>query len=136
MNATTLKSITKHGQALLAVFPAAKIKDPVKLYKQLRRAEVRMSELSVKNCNENLPQDAMDGATAQVLQRVMKLLGICDATARVCGLEVNHDPRGYAFTFGLEWTEKANSELRQSGLCIQQDLGNYGIIAPDFTDTK
>lgn len=116
--------ITKHGQNLLTIFPAATEKDPVKLAKKLFRLEVRAHRLTERLC-DSIPEAEIVAANAELDKigiRVQQILGIAADASHIF---INHDPRGYALKVNDSW-------LRDNGHVLYRDWGGYGILAPDF----
>jgi hypothetical protein len=109
--------IEKHGYDLIAIFSLPPIStDPIKLCKQLRRAELKLNAAFTKACNQ---EHDTTKAEAQTRLYLTKILGP-QAAARI---RFNHDPRGYALKIDLE-----------PGQHLYRDWGGYGIIAPDLTN--
>ena len=124
MNAKKEAAITKHGMNLLAIFPRAKEKDPVKLCGKLLRLERSGAALGLRLCNgpEYRPGEA-EAEEARILGAVNALLG--NEAGRV-PVFVNTDPRGYALKIDEAW-------MKASWTRLHRDWGGYGIIAPDLT---
>jgi hypothetical protein len=109
--------IERHGLQLLAIFPNATQRDPVKLCKALRRNETIAHRHAEMACNgEYQSEESQDRAAQQIIRPVRALLG--DTGERVW---INGDPRGYALKIDLRPGEE-----------LHRDWGNYGIIAPDL----
>lgn len=108
--------IEKHGRALLAIFPDATERDPVKLCKKLRRIEASAHNHVERRCNEDVPESEHNRFTAMTRNKLAKLL----SSDRVW---LNGDPRGYALKIDLEPGEE-----------LHRDWGGYGIIAPDLME--
>ena len=123
--AAMLARIKAHGDNLLAVFPDATERDPVKLCKKLRRLEARASAITLHNCNVGMTDADYFEATARVLARVHALL---QYNAHEVPVFVNGDPRGYALKIDDAWV-RAHADYR-----LHRDWGGYGIIAPDLTN--
>ncbi len=71
-----LDRIRKHGQNLLAIFPRAKERDPVKLCKMLRRLEAQGNAIGLRLCNgPEYAEGEADADAAELLARVNRLLG-------------------------------------------------------------
>ena len=126
--ASMYERIESHGRNLLAIFPNATERDPVKLCKKLRRLERQGQELALRLCNgpdfdrESEPYEIGE----RILTRVQVLLGY--STIQGLGAYVpvflNRDPRGYS----LKIESEAAADLN-----IHRDWGGYGIIAPDLS---
>jgi hypothetical protein len=77
MNAKTKAAIIKHGEQLLAIFPRATERDPVKLCKKLRRLEREGHAIGLRLCNGpqyRNPEEA-ENLIASILAQVNKVLG-------------------------------------------------------------
>lgn len=98
--------------------------EPVTLCKKLHRLEVRAHKVAMDYCNgENgVDSENIYTFTEPILKAVRKILG---DNAPVF---FNCDARGYALKFKPEWTQAQ----RDKGVCIYQDWGGNGIVAPDF----
>ena len=110
------QAIEKHGQNLLAIFPKATERDPVKLCKKLRRLETAANVAAVKYCNGESDEETIDQAGLTAIWNTCTILG--DAQGRVW---FNRDPRGYALKISL-----------CDGETLHRDMGGYGIIAPEI----
>jgi hypothetical protein len=111
-----LQAIEKHGRDLLAIFPNADERDPVKLCKKLRRLETAASAASVKYCNGESGDEEIDQAGLTAVCNACTILG--DAQGRIW---FNRDPRGYALKIDLH-----------DGEALHRDWGGNGIIAPEI----
>ena len=121
MNEKTRPAIIKHGMDLLAIFPNATEKDPIKLCKKLRRIETRANRAACDACNTNAGWDAWETTERdRALKAVSKVL----ATDRVW---INGDPRGYALKVDL-----TPEEVKAGAL--HKDWGGNGIIAPEIDE--
>lgn len=137
MQTKTLVAVTRHGQTLLRAFPNATEQDPVNLCRKLRRIETAISNWTVKNCNEGVPDAVLDAETDKAEAKVRALLGITEQQASETGLFVNRDPRGYALKLDDAWVKGYNStQYREGGLPLHTDFGGYGILAPDLTEQE
>ena len=114
--------IRRHGRALLVIFPNATDKDPVSLCKKLRRLEAKAAALALQNCNVGVPEDEYWIRKEAILTKVQILLGYATSDVPVF---LNGDPRGYALKIDDEWMRKTSARLHN-------DMGGYGIIAPDL----
>ena len=134
MNAKTKAAVIKHGEDLLAIFPKAVERDPVKLCRKLRKLEREGSALALRLCNGPEYADGEADAIADdILNRTDALL---QPKRSVAPLMLNRDPRGYALKIKSDWLQAARRDGRTvgaHGCCIHQDWGGYGIIAPDLT---
>ena len=123
---TMLDRIRKHGEQLLAIFPNAKERDPVKLCKGLRRLELEANKAATDLCNIPNYQEKADAIFSKVSEAVTNLLGNVEHT-NTPNVFINRDPRGYSLKISSEYT-------RAFDLPINRDMGGYGIIAPDLTE--
>ena len=110
--------IKAHGEQLLAIFPHAQEKDPVKLCKKLRRYEGKAARLALNWCNGDTPTEHWDAESNRISDAVNRLLGRMGPR-----VWVNGDARGYALKVDLAPDQK-----------LHRDWGDYGIIAPNLTD--
>ena len=113
--------ILKHGQDLLAIFPAARVQDPVLLCKRLRRLEGQAEAAAVAYCNGDMSSEAREVKFDKILAAVQDLLQSGDVP-----VFINGDPRGYALKIDDEHVKRHN-------LTIHRDWGGYGILAPEIT---
>lgn len=139
---TTLQAdrIRKHGENLLAIFPNATERDPVKLCKKLRRIETSLSRTMVSYCNGTYSSDQVDRAEAKEIQKMGDLLW--GLTVPDVPVFVNRDPRGYALKIDDQWMRdnSADTQVGNIGgntradavLRLHRDWGGYGIIAPEI----
>ena len=127
MKAKQLESIRAHGEQLLAIFPEATERDPVKLCKKLRRLEAAGNVIGLRMCNgpPYSTERAEDKDCDDVLRKVNDLLGNMQGDA--VPIFLNRDPRGYALKIKDGWMRKHNATLHR-------DWGGYGIIAPEIND--
>lgn len=136
MTPAQLEAIRKHGQNLLAIFPNATEKDPVKLCKKLRRLEAQAAAIALRLCNgPEYPEGKADELTGAIIDKVDVLLGneyTLNSPKRV-PVFINRDPRGYALKIDDEWIRKQRADHRTAyKAVIHQDWGGYGIIAPEI----
>jgi hypothetical protein len=117
--------IGRHGKQLLAIFPNAIERDPVKLCKKLRKLEIAANKLATDNCNGDGDYQQNNEYLGKIEDTVSHLLGIKSATNEP--LYLNTDPRGYALKIDDAYMEANNIDLHR-------DWGGYGIIAPDLSD--
>ena len=120
MNEKTRTAIIKHGMDLLAMFPNATERDPIKLCKKLRRIETRANRAACDACNTNAGADAWESESERALKAVSRVL----ATDRVW---INGDPRGYSLKVDLTPEEVKAGPLHK-------DWGGNGIIAPEIDE--
>lgn len=140
--------IQRHGENLLRIFPNAKINDPIKLSKALRRLEAQGQAYALRLCNgpEFASDDDAWAVKERILTKVQILLGY--ATGEV-SVFLNSDPRGYALKIDDAWLNSqrenwdrmiAKKGKRAIGaaywalLGLHRDWGGYGILAPDFSN--
>lgn len=156
--------IRHHGEQLLAIFPNATERDPVKLCKKLRRLELEGERLAVAYCNGDIESDSYEKRSDRFLARVNKVLGnvheyqpktgakcgcrrgierdncpSCEGTGHLIDFRAirNRRPLVPVFHNGdpRGYAIKIRDEyVREHGLSIHQDWGGYGIIAPDFSE--
>ena len=127
-----LDRIAKHGNQLLAIFPNATERNPVKLCKKLRRLEAQASRHTLELCNGDEPgphdeawSDRHNEALFLILNKVHVLLGNTTQNKGTVPVFINRDPRGYALKIDDEWMREHNAELHR-------DWGGYGILAPEI----
>lgn len=122
--------IQEHGENLLAIFPGAVERDPVKLCKKLRKLEGEAGKFALDYCNGDWqPKDEneVEWRTNVYLGKLCAILGIGFSRAEEMGIFINLDPRGYALKIGDAW-------VRANDFRLHRDMGGYGIIAPDITN--
>lgn len=131
------KKIESHGNDLIKIFGVKNI-NPIELCKKLFKIEKKLHKIMVNLCNTNNINGIEPGydllgnwrqlETSEKEQekifetykrKVYKILGEHNF------IIFNHDPRGYALKIDDKYVKKNN-------LKIYQDMGGYGIIAPDF----
>lgn len=126
------KAIAEHGEKLMAIFPDATERDPVKLCRKLRALEVKAGAVALRLCNgpeypgEHDADKILDG----VLGKVNKLLGNYQLGAKMTvrvPVFINRDPRGYALKIRDDYMRSVGDNLP-----LQRDMGGYGIIAPEI----
>ena len=118
------QNIIKHGNDLLAIFPATKVDNAIELCKKLRRYELKAERITTALCNgcDSETEERYELELERIEGKVLKLLGV-----ESCFLPffINRDPRGYALK--LSDTYVADKQ-------IHKDWGGYGILAPDFSE--
>ena len=124
MNTTIEMRVRSHGERLLAIFPHATERDPVKLCKKLRRLEAAAHRAAEQYCNGEITDDDIDTDLERLTANADKLL---DFVAGKIPVFINRDPRGHQFKICDEYMRKHNLDL-------QRDWGGYGIIAPDLSE--
>lgn len=115
--------IVTHGQQLLAIFPGATERDPVKLCKALRRLEAKAAAIALRLCNgPEFPggHDQVDSLCDAILGKANALLG-----NESVPVFINRDPRGYTLKISDIW-------MRCFNLKLTTDWGGYGILAPEI----
>lgn len=111
-------NIAEHGQNLLAIYPQAKEKEPVKLCKKLHRLEREAHGIGLQLCNgPEMQEEEQDKRVDRVLEKVNALLGPGP------DIFINLDPRGYALK--IDYAEA-------KPLKIHKDWGGFGIICPEI----
>ena len=117
-----MADIKRHGERLLALYPNAVERDPVKLCKKLFAVEREARRYTTDYCNGDIQPDD-DYANIRELDG--KFLGMARAILGKGGpaVMINHDPRGCAL--------KIDSD-DMAGVELYRDMGGYGIIAPKF----
>jgi len=113
------EQITQHGNNLNAIFNTGL--DPVKLCKRLRIIEGKAERITTALCNGTITAEAAELLLDKYLISVNKILGNTDIP-----VFINRDPRGYALKIKSTYMQTHNIKL-------YQDMGGYGILAPDFT---
>jgi hypothetical protein len=108
--------IEVHGNNLLKIFPDAKIQEPIALCKKLFSLENKAHKLSENYCNGLIQTHKWESISEKMEGKVNTLLG----SDRVFH---NGDARGWALKIELKGGEK-----------LYQDMGGFGIIAPDFRE--
>ena len=138
-------AVKHHGENLLALFPNAKIKDPIALCKALRRLEVKAHKAAENWCNgtpgpkapaAEHDSDYWGDVGERQVEKAVKLLGGASKGNEDIGIIFNGDARGYALKISA--VEHDFCGLPDTAECraIYKDWGGYGIIAPDFTPNK
>jgi len=119
-----MERIRQHGGKLLAIFPRAQERDPIRLCKKLRRIEGEVHRQAEQYCNGvigDIQWQIYVGAALGVLNRLLGHEGVN------VPIIINGDPRGYALKIDDEY-------VREHNLDIMRDWGGYGIIAPDLRE--
>lgn len=148
MTPKQLEAIRRHGEQLLAIFPNATERDPVKLCKKLRQLEVAAHRHAERMCSDaDYSNEWMENSDDE--QTPPQLAAVC----RLLDSErpwYNSDPRGYAFKVDLGEKEcstcsgvgmEIGTPDEPCGTCygkgliserLHTDLGGYGILAPEI----
>lgn len=105
MTTAQYQAILKHGETLQAIFPKTRGMDPIRLCKQLRRAETKAHAGATAYCNGEISMEQWEALTSQVLAKLDNLLGFKAAGVPVF---VNGDCRGYALKVDDEWMRDAD----------------------------
>lgn len=118
------KQIEAHGRNLLALYPDAIERDPVKLCKKLMRVERAARKYTTDYCNGDV-QPTENYSNIELLET-----GFLHDARRILGaigpaIIINHDCRGYALKIDSDDMQKNHYEL-------YRDMGGYGIICPTF----
>lgn len=108
--------ISQHGKDLLAIFPNATIKDPIKLCKRLLSLENKAKRLTLDECNTGADHSEELNV---ILRKVFEILAPTPDQKEA--IFVNGDPRGYALKIDFIFARN---------LQIFKDWGGYGILAP------
>ena len=124
MKAEMYNRIEKHGKDLLAIFPVASERDPIKLCKKLFRLENKANRIATSYCNGDIDGEKWGKFAYETKKKLCSILGLPKGMD-FYPFVVNGDPRGYALKIGSEHVFGNNWE-------ICRDMGGYGIIAPDF----
>ena len=109
------KMIEKHGDNLKAIFNIDE--DSVKLCKRLFRLENKAHKLATDYCNGDFQGD-IETESNKIVDKAKKIL-------KTNEIFFNGDARGYALKFNEEFSKDKY---------IHNDLGGYGIVAPDFRE--
>ena len=109
------KMIEKHGDNLKAIFNINE--DSVKLCKKLFRLENKAHKLATDYCNGDFQGD-IETESNKIVNKAKKIL-------KTNEIFFNGDARGYALKFNEEFSKDKY---------IHNDLGGYGIVAPDFRE--
>lgn len=112
--------IIEHGNNLLAGFPKATEKDPVKLYKALRRIEMETNRLILDYHNGKIESEPFKKACSLTLAKVKRLLNPSDIP-----VVIKSDPQDYALKID-------NKYMREKRIKLYIDRVGYGILAPEF----
>jgi hypothetical protein len=125
MKHTQLEQITRHGKNLLAIFPTATEKDPVRLCKRLRKIERAANQAATDYCNGKIDGEQWERKADYYIACVRAVLGFgaLEPLARV--VFVNGDCRGYALKI-------CDAYIRNNSLELFRDMGGYGILAPEI----
>ena len=134
-------AIEQHGKNLLALFPNAKIKEPIALCKALRRLEVKAHRAAENWCN-GVPgpkapaaehdSDYWGDVGIRLAATAETILGMPVPALDDTGVIFNGDPRGYALKIDYVDGPKAYRGGLENNVVLYKDLGGYGIIAPDL----
>ena len=119
------EQIRRHGENLLAAFPQAAQKDPIKLCKAVHRLEIKAAALALRYCNGGVHGLTVDQWEVEVRAIALSLDKILNFRASGVPVWINGDARGYALKIHSEYVAEKN-------LNIHRDMGGYGIIAPEF----
>lgn len=112
------QQIKQHGENLNAIFNTGI--EPITLCKKLLRLENKAHQLATDYCNGVIDMANFDNESDLLLQKLRPILGV-----KFYFVYHNRDARGYAL--------KIDSELMTARkLKLYQDMGGFGIIAPDF----
>jgi hypothetical protein len=120
------QAIEEHGKNLNEIFHTKF--DNITLAKRLHSLEAKAHRLATDYCNgENgVDTENWDEKIEPILKAVEKITGM---DRKQAGFFVNGDARGYALKIDADI-------VKENALDIHQDWGGYGILAPDFSETK
>ena len=127
--------IEQHGQNLLAIFPNAMERDPVKLCKKLRKLDLEAAQHTVAMCNGEGCDTIHEETLTIIENKIAKLLANDPSTG--VPVFINRDPRGYALKIDDEWLTASMGRDKfydTPARRLHRDFGGYGIIAPDLTE--
>lgn len=97
-----------------------------RVYMKLLRLETKASRWNEQECNDpDIPEEEVGRRDDYVRKSIKKLLPFLPEKAFM----YNGDPRGYALKVRSEY---ADSLRTVDSINIYQDMGGYGILAPDF----
>ena len=117
------EAMAAHGERLKALFGLPAETNAIELYKQLHRIETRAHrrmEIQCSGPEHAIKTDAeMERFEYLIMQIVRRLL-----PNESVPIVINGDPRGYALKIDLSTGEQ-----------LHRDMGGYGIIAPDLTES-
>jgi len=106
-----------HGEELKKFFNLSPETDPLTLCAKLKRWETIHHRLMERYCSDlTLTEEELERTSERVKKNVRRILGNDPR------IKFNRDPRGYSLKI-----EEPNDFYRQ-------DLGGYGIIAPDWSE--
>ena len=115
-------NIERHGEQLNAIFHTGL--DPVKLCKKLHRLEIKGNAIATHGCNGTIADADYERESDAILDQVDKVLQFRKQRIPVF---FNADARGYTLKIKSEYLAGRDNSR------FHQDMGGYGIIAPDFT---
>ena len=121
-----LKRISQHGKELEALGAV----DGIEAYNVLCRIEKRAHKLAEDLCNMEIPEEISDKRAEAIKSQVSKVFG----GKLPAGFFINYDPRGYALKIKTEENKLVKGQLDDgiSRVISYTDLGDYGILAPEF----
>jgi hypothetical protein len=155
MNAKTKAAVIRHGEQLLAIFPNATERDPVKLCSKLRKLEREGEALGLRLCNgPQFPnEDDADKISEAILAKVNALLGnrheYQPKTGAKCGCKrgvqrdncPNCEGTGFVVDFRAIWNRKplvpifVNRDPRGYALKIDSEWMAEARGRDEFYDT-
>lgn len=112
--------IQKHGETLISFFNLPE-QDTIALCKKLFRLEKIANSLACDYCNGVIGTEEMEQAHGRVIYNLEKIIG--KENTEKCFF--NQDPRGYSLKIKSEFSKNFPGH---------KDWGDYGIIAPDFSE--
>lgn len=116
----TAKAVHRHGENVKRIFGLTC--DPFDLYSSLVSLERQANRVAVAACNGDIDQTTADARAARIMMRLDELI---HWTASGITVSFNYDARGHQ----LKITDET---MRLNHLNIHQDMGGFGILAPDF----
>jgi hypothetical protein len=160
MTTIQASAIERHGMQLLAIFPDATERDPVKLCKKLRRLEAEAHAIAERLCNgpEFGTPEEVDARCDAILRRVRAMLCTNQPkTGAKCGCKRGQERdncpscegTGQVIDFARIRRRKSvpifinrdprgyalkidDAWMRETNAALHTDWGGYGIIAPEF----
>lgn len=128
MNNETLKRVVSHGDNLKAFFNLHEDTLSLTICRKLRYWEKKAHALTTERCNgTNKTEEQQNAEDEHILSAVDKILNF---KAQNIPVFINGDARGYALKIHLDSLKNRWLDYRP----IFQDMGGYGIIAPDFSE--
>jgi len=117
--------IRAHGENLNKIFNTGL--DPVTLCKKLHTLENKAHRLAEDYCNGIIKTEQWEEISEKTMKSLDKILNF---TGLKIPCELNPDARGYALKIDSDFMRE--NQIHH----LYQDMGGYGIIAPDFDGTR